>query len=750
MGPLELHLRRWIERATTIDGDDRRAIQAVFRQVLARVGAAHGLTTAPDREPLDELDGERELDWTTVDLDQLAGLYERALELPSERARKQSGTYYTPAALVDCLLDHCLEPALDHACARPDPAAALLDLKICDPACGSGRFLLAVARRLADRLVALDGRARTEAMAAVIERCIHGVDVDPIAIELCRLSLQIEAGGRARCDRLRCGDALLGAPAEHAPSWSAADAWCAARVWPAHAPTPETECTAADVRALAESYRFFHWSLAFPEATDGFDVVVGNPPWEMLEQPGDHTLPRLAGASRLIAGSGRFPIGAATRKSLYVLFAELGHALCGPHGRLGMVLPTEIVQGAIAERLTRPWFEARRVAAVFDFQNRRPRDQRPPKWFPDVHPQFRFSLICLAPEIDAPALCCDAGSIADTHDPARTYRHDTAAILRLCHGSFRLPMFRGPAERRTHERAYARGRPLAELLAEPGVAARLLFNFGPVEKQAKRRDGAPDHLRVYEGEHIHQFNHRHATRRGANTVRVEPHTLCDPEFAITTADWLPTELVHARLRQLVGAGPIPEYLLVLRRQARAADAHIGIAAIIPSAAVEGSLTCFVGPSADWAALLCASFNSFAFNHLLMARQSGPNVNRGVLAELPIVDRRIDEHPRFDRAWFTARVLELSYTASELEPFARACDHLGPPFAWSEPRRHERRCELEAALFHLYGFGLDDAANALDGFAIVARRERSEHGEFRSKRRILELLAEIRATDPDPR
>lgn len=669
------------------------------------------------------------------ELDELARSYEQLLERgdPSGE-RKQKGTYYTPAELVECLLDQSLEPALDHACGQADPAAALLALRICDPACGSGRFLLAAARRVAARLLAHDGRDAREAMAAVVERCIYGVDVDPIAIELCRLSLQLEAGGRARHDRLRCGDALLGAPPEHAPSWAAADAWCVAVI--------EPECEAERAQALIDSYRFFHWSLAFPEV-ERFDVVLGNPPWEMLELR--------AGAQRLIAASGRFPLGAAARKNLYVVFAELGDALCGAEGRLGMVLPTEIVQGAIADRLARRWFEAGRVAAVFDFQNRpRGLGRSSFKWFADVHPQFRFSLLCLAPAVEATALCCDAGSIADTRDPARVYRQDPAAMLRLCHGSFRLPMFRGPRERLVHERAYARGRPFGELLDEPGVVARLLFNFGAAEKQAKLGHPAPGYVRVYEGEHIHQFNHRHATRRGPSTVTVDHEALRDPKFAIATADHLPAELVRARLQKLVGERAIPEYLLVLRRQARAADAYVGIAAIIPTVAVEGSLTCFVGPTGAWAAVLCASFNSFALNYLLEARQSGPNVNRGVIAELPIVDRLIDDHPVFDRAWFCARVLELVYTAHELEPFARACGHAGPPFVWSAARRHELRCQLEAALFQLYDFTLDDAARALDGFAIVARREQAEHGEFRTKRRILELLSDAPTDTPESR
>ena len=59
-------------------------------------------------------------------------------------------------------------------------------------------------------------------------------------------------------------------------------------------------------------------------------------------------------------------------------------------------------------------------------------------------------------------------------------------------------------------------------------------------------------------------------------------------------------------------------------------------------------------------------------------------------------------------WFLPRVLELTYTARDLEPFARDCGFDGPPFRWDDARRFLLRCELDAAFFHLYGIGPDDA------------------------------------------
>lgn len=114
--------------------------------------------------------------------------------------RKETGSYYTSASLIDCLLDFALEPILTAACSQADPEAALFSLRICDPACGAGYFLLAAARRVARRLTSIRSAAErpTETfyrrtLRTVIARCIFGVDRDGTAVEVCRLSLLYEA-----------------------------------------------------------------------------------------------------------------------------------------------------------------------------------------------------------------------------------------------------------------------------------------------------------------------------------------------------------------------------------------------------------------------------------------------------------------------------------------------------------------------------------------------------------------------------
>jgi hypothetical protein len=91
-----------------------------------------------------------------------------------------------------------------------------------------------------------------------------------------------------------------------------------------------------------------------------------------------------------------------------------------------------------------------------------------------------------------------------------------------------------------------------------------------------------------------------------------------------------------------------------------------------------------------------------------------------------------------REWLLPRILELSYTAWDLEPFATDCGYSGPPFRWDEERRFLLRCELDAASFHLYGIGRDDVDYILETFPIVKRKDERAHGEYRTKRVILDI------------
>ncbi|MER5582532.1 DNA methyltransferase [Streptomyces asoensis] len=160
----------------------------------------------------------RKVDYRHLGADELGSVYESLLELEPRLGegneyvlakldgndRKTSGSYYTPSPLIDCLLDSTLDPVIDQAVksgtTQKEREDALLALTVCDPACGSGHFLVAAARRIARRLAEIrtdDPEPSAEdvrhALRDVIARCVYGVDLNEMAVELAKVSLWIEA-----------------------------------------------------------------------------------------------------------------------------------------------------------------------------------------------------------------------------------------------------------------------------------------------------------------------------------------------------------------------------------------------------------------------------------------------------------------------------------------------------------------------------------------------------------------------------
>jgi len=140
--------------------------------------------------------------------------------------RKTTGSYYTPDALVQELIKSALIPVIDDRLSKAvgpaEQEKALLDIKVIDPACGSGHFLLAAARRLAVALAQVragDDQPseddRQHALRDVVAHCIYAVDKNPMAVELCKVALWIEAIDPGKPlsfldAHIQCGDSLVG------------------------------------------------------------------------------------------------------------------------------------------------------------------------------------------------------------------------------------------------------------------------------------------------------------------------------------------------------------------------------------------------------------------------------------------------------------------------------------------------------------------------------------------------------------
>jgi hypothetical protein len=140
--------------------------------------------------------------------------------------RKTTGSHYTHRSLIRCLLDSALEPLLIDAMKKPEPEKALLALKVADLACGSGHFLIAAAHRIAKYLAIVrtgEGEPPVnilrEALRDVVANCIYGVDINPLAVELCKVSLWLESLDPRKPlgfldHRIKCGNSIIGATPE--------------------------------------------------------------------------------------------------------------------------------------------------------------------------------------------------------------------------------------------------------------------------------------------------------------------------------------------------------------------------------------------------------------------------------------------------------------------------------------------------------------------------------------------------------
>ena len=142
------------------------------------------------------------------------------LQQGSERAT--TGSHYTPDDLVQPLIQHSLDHLIAERLKADDPKAALLDLRIADITCGSGHILLAAARRIATKLATVrTGEEQPSpsnyrsALRDVIGHCIYGVDVNPLAVELCKVALWLEAHIPGQPlnfldHHIKCGNAIVG------------------------------------------------------------------------------------------------------------------------------------------------------------------------------------------------------------------------------------------------------------------------------------------------------------------------------------------------------------------------------------------------------------------------------------------------------------------------------------------------------------------------------------------------------------
>lgn len=284
----------------------------------------------------------------------------------------------------------------------------------------------------------------------------------------------------------------------------------------------------------------------------------------------------------------------------------------------------------------------------------------------------------------------------------------------------------------------------------------------------------PGRLPLYEAKMIHQFDHRWATylpspsgvsggpgaanafrlggAGGEGTSRdVTEAEKADPAFAVTPRYWVDAAEVEARLRDL---GWNSKCLIGWRRNCRSTDERTCIANVLPPAAVGDSLFLMLPGNGDASlhAVLLSNLNSLVFDFISRQKVGGVNFSFYFMKQLPILPP--DRYSDADLAFIVPRVLELTYSAHDLAPWAADLGHSGEPFPWNPERRTQVRAELDAYYARLYGLSRDELRYILDPadvmgddypsetFRVLKHNEIREFGEYRTQRLVLAAWDEI--------
>jgi hypothetical protein len=891
-----------IPHLTVCKLENRRILPAIWRLAWMR----------PDGHPLTRVN------WRDMETEELGSVYESLLELtPLASAdtrtfrfaegdeargntRKTTGSYYTPDALVQALLDESLAPLIEQTVAgKPDHAAieALLSLRIIDPACGSGHFLLAAARRLASRIARLSSPGTPSQadyrhwLREVARRCIFGVDRNPMAIELAKVALWIETVEPGKPlsfldAHLRCGDALLGIydlsalqtgipddaykpltgdDRKASSAWkarnkaerdarlqgelsffepprslletaraleslaeddlqsvekkaqafrnlydaddrqrmaAACDLYVATFIMPkvelpprnigdtagflptsrdiwdklaGNRPLPLLE---KDAVALARTAKSFHWPLEFPQVffpgagrTPGFDLAIGNPPWERIKlqeqeffasrdpeiatatnaaarksrittlaaaKPGTSEralydefalAKRLSEASgiyfRLSAGEGgRFPLTGTGDVNTYALFSELFLSLCGATGRAAFIVPSGIMTDLSTSAYFNRLIERKRLITALSFENEE-------FIFESVHNAVKFAILSVGAENSAPeaTFAFFLRKVADATSTERRIKLSGRDISLVNPNTRTAPTLRAAADRdllvALHSRVEIMFKDQPDGDANPwGLSFVRLFDMATDSHHFRERsavassDGPSSRWTpLYEGKLFHHYNHRHGDYRGVEIVpgkmvkevpRPQKGDLDNPTFDVQPRYWVESEEFE---RRAAASGLDRGWLFGWRDICRSVDERTVIACLLPRVAVGHTTPLIVSSQpAELQACLYANLCSLVLDFAARLKIGGTHLTYSYMKQFPIFP---PEHYAPHVSFILPRVVELTYTSNSMRAFAKDVKYVGKPFLWNEERRTILRAEIDAKFAQLYGLTRDQLRYILD-------------------------------------
>lgn len=555
------------------------------------------------------------------------------------------------------------------------------------------------------------------------------------------------------------------------------------------------------IEGLQRRHSFLHWHLTFPDVFErgGFSSVVGNPPWEQIQYDPREvfavTHPEIAQAATMskraaliarleeedpiafvahqramrdlealqsfVHGSGRFPLTSFGRLNTAPLFVEAVRDAVAARGRVGMIVPTGIATDSFNQYFFADCVNQRRLVSLFDFENGAP-------LFQDVDRRFKFCLLTLtgpAAGAEVAEFVFFAREPGDLTDPERRFALTPDDLSLINPNTKTAPVFRSRHDAELTAKIYQRV-PILVREGDPegnpwGIDFQLMFmmntdsnlfhtvtdleGLGAHLEGNLWRKGAEAWLPLYEAKMTHHFNHRwgdYAMHRDGSADTQLPDIsdaqLANPEYLVQPRYWVAEREVKNRLPTHVN------WLLGFRDITNSTNERTMISSALPLVAVgNNEALIFSTMRRRLVGLLPAVMSSFVFDYCTRHKVGGSHINFFIAKQLPVLAPSVLEasapwSPEESVAdWMRSRVLELTYTAVDMEGFASDLDYSGPPFQWDPQRRRQLRAELDAACFHLYGLDRGEVEYVMGTFPIIQRKDETTFGEYLTKRLILE-------------
>ncbi|MDE0241439.1 MAG: restriction endonuclease, partial [bacterium] len=419
-----------------------------------------------------------------------------------------------------------------------------------------------------------------------------------------------------------------------------------------------------------------------------------------------------------------------------------------------------------------------RLKALYDFENKK-------VFFPDVHASFKFCVFVASPRPLPQAAKCAfyLHAASGVEDPERCFPLSAADFARVNPNTGTAPIFRSRRDAEITTAIYDRLPVLVDRSSGEAVKAwpvkySTMFHMTNdsglfrTRSELEEKEGAwpvsgnrfqspaGEWVPLYEGKMVQAFDHR------AASIMINPRNLhrpAQPRPATPEqhrdSNWLPSPRYWVRASEC--AWPSKSSWVVGFKEITApTNVRTFIAALFPVVGFGNKVPVLkpeTSERSEW--LLAANLNATVFDFVSRQKVQGQTLNLFILEQLPVVPferyHTVSFGPKTAEEIVREAVLELTYTAHDMVPFARAMGYQDgrgevlPPFRWDAGRRLQLRAKLDALYFHLYGVtDRADIRYIYSTFPIVEREERAAYGTYRSCDLCLAWTSALAAGHPD--